>query len=159
VQQLAPNDTRSFGLVIASYGIGNFAGALYFGNHERPRSALMMFSGYIWLGLGFVLIALSPTIHWIMLSAAFTGFSGTMNEVTFFDLIQTRFPIGEITRIFRLRMATDTAAILAMMLIAPLLLRLTSVRIVIHLCGGVWILTGLFGLIWFLKSLDPDRAG
>jgi DHA3 family macrolide efflux protein-like MFS transporter len=152
VQELAPHDTRSFGFVIASYGIGNFAGALYFGNIARVRPALMMFIGFVWLGFGFLLISRAPTIPWIMVTAAFTGFSGTMNEVTFSDMVQARFPLGEITKIFRLRMATDTAMTLVLMLLSPLMFRLLSVRTVIATAGVVWILIGTAGLIWFQES-------
>ena len=154
VQSLAPHDTRSFGLVIAAYGVGNFAGALVFGNRNRPRPALMMFSGYVWLGLGFVLIAFSPTIPWIMFSCALTGYSGTMNEVTFFDLVQNRFAANEVTRVVRLRMATDTAAVLVLMLFSPWLFRIMSVPTVIGLCGIIWILTGVVGLFFYLQKLD-----
>jgi DHA3 family macrolide efflux protein-like MFS transporter len=154
VQELAPGHTQSFGLVMASYGLGNFAGAMLFGNQERPRPALMMFTGYVCLGIGFILVGFSPTIPWVMLSAAITAFSGPMNEVTFSDLIQSRFPLGEMTRIFRLRMATDTAVTLLLMLLAPLLFHLLSVRLVIEICGVSWIAIGAIGLIFFRKPLE-----
>ena len=124
VQELTPNDTRSFGLLIASYGVGNFLGALYFGNLERTRPALMMFAGYVWLGVGFLLISRCPSIAWMLPITVITGFSGTMNEVTFADIVQARFPVDEISRIFRFRMATDTAATLFLMLLSPMLFRL-----------------------------------
>jgi len=149
VQELAPNDTRSFGLVIASYGVGNFAGALYFGNTERKHPGLMMFSGYMWLGLGFAFVALAPSIAWIMPAAAFAGFSGPMNELTFVDLVQKRFRIAEMAKVYRLRIATETATTLLLLLISPLILKHLSVRVVISLCGVTWIAAGLIGLLWF----------
>ena len=85
VQEVARHDTRAFGSVMAAYGLGNFAGALYFGNRERRRPATIMSYGFVWLGLGFALIACCPSIAWIMLTAALSGFSGTMNEITFSD--------------------------------------------------------------------------
>jgi DHA3 family macrolide efflux protein-like MFS transporter len=154
VQEVAQRDTRAFGSVMAAYGLGNFAGALYFGNRQRQRPGLLMSYGFIWLGVGFALIACCPTIGWIMIMAALTGFSGTMNEVTFSDLVQSRFQVNEITRVFRLRMACDTAVTLFFMLISPLLFKLLSVRVVIALCGLVWINTGLAGVFWNNKNLE-----
>ena len=148
VQQIAPNDTRSFGLLIAAYGMGNFAGALYFGNCQRRRAGLLMYFGYVWIGFGFALIALAPTLPWMMAAAVFTGFSGPMNELSFVDTVQDRFPIGDITRIFRLRMATETSVTLVLMLLSPFLFKLLSVRFVIGLCGLASIGIGLTGLIW-----------
>ncbi len=81
-----------------------------------------------------------------------------MNEVTFFAMTQARFPHAEISHIIRLGMATDTASILFMMLISPLLLRLLCVRTVINLCGVVWILTGAIGLIRFLQPIDVPQS-
>lgn len=156
VQELAPGDTRSFGMVIAAYGVGNFAGALFFGNRPRHRPALMMFAGYVWLGLGFIVTVLCPTIAWMMVAVAVTGFSGTMNEVTFFDLVQARFPTTEITRIVRLRMATDTTVTLALMLLAPLMFRILGVRSVIGLCGALWMIVGVIGLINYRALSTTD---
>jgi DHA3 family macrolide efflux protein-like MFS transporter len=154
VQELTPNSARSFGWVMASYGIGNFAGSLYFGNRLRPRPALMMFIGYIWFGIGFVLVANAPTIRSVMVAAAFTGFSGIMNEVTFFDLVQTRFPLKELPRIVRLRLATDTAATLVLTLISPFLFHWLTVRTVIAMCGVIWVTVGITGLSGFRKVDD-----
>ena len=154
VQELAPNDTKSFGFVIAAYGIGNFLGALYFGNLQRNRPALMMFAGYIWLGVGFILTAFCPTIVWILPVAFISGFSGTMNEVTFADLVQSHFQVAEISRIFRLRAATDTAATLLLMLLAPIYLRVVSVQTVFAICGVAWVAVGITGLGKYSRVLD-----
>ncbi len=149
VNELTPGDTRSFGMVIAAYGLGNFAGALFFGNQERPRPAHMMFVGFVWMGVGFIGLSHCRTIEWIMAWGAFAGFSGTMNEVTFFDLVQSRFPLSDIARIVRLRLATDTATSLVLYLIAPMLFRMLPVSHVIEMCGVLWVVTGLVGYTWF----------
>ena len=154
MQELAPHDTRRFGMVVASYGLGNFLGAVYFGNQRRRRSGLMMFSGFIWLGSGFMLVAVAPEISYVMAACAFAGFSGPMNELTFSDLLQARFPIADIARVFRLRMAAETAVTLTFMLMAPWLFRVLPVRTVIALCSGVWLAVGGVGLIWHQKKLD-----
>ena len=156
-QELAPNDARTFGLLIAAYGLGNFAGALVVGNMHRARPALMMFVGFAWLGIGFVGMALAPSLNLVMAAAAFAGFSGTMNEVTFFDLVQSRFPVSDMPKVLRLRMATDNATTLVLMMMAPLILKVMSVRMVIGLCGGLWVLVGLMGCGSALHSIENQE--
>ena len=154
VRELAGDNMLAFGRVIGAYGTGNLAGALFFGNRQRTKPGLMMFSGFLWLGFGFTLVSMAPSIALMMAAAVFTGFSGPMNDLTFVDLIQARFPITEMTRVFRLRIAVETASTLVFMLISPVLLRLFGVRIVIAMCGVVWMSSGLIGLIWFRKTVS-----
>jgi MFS family permease len=155
VQELAPGDVRAFGLLVASYGAGNFAGALYFGNHHRPRPAFLMFAGFALLGVGFVLMGIAPSAHWAMVAAAGAGFAGPMNDLAFSDFVQARFPIVEISRVFRLRLAVETLSTLLCMALAPTLFRVLTVRGTIILCGAVWIVSGLLGL-WRLEEIDPS---
>jgi len=154
VQQLAPNDTRSFASVIAAYGVGNLAGALFIGNRLRPRPAYLMFIGYMWMGFGFILTSQAPTIPWLMFIVGVSGFSGTMGEVTFFDLLQKNYAVGDIARIFRLRMALDTTFTLVLMLISPMLFRVFGVRAIIAAAGVSSLLAGALGMLRYQKQLD-----
>lgn len=159
VQEIAAHDTRAFGLTIASYGLGNFAGALYFGNRPRVRPAFLMFVGYIWLGTGFILNAFCYSIPWLMVSAAYTAFSGTANEVTFFDMVQNRFSRSDITKIARFRVANDTLITLVLMLAAPMMIRLLGVRVVIAFCGVIWVLVGTVGMFHRVREFRILGAG
>ena len=156
VQHLAPGDARAFGLVMAGYGAGNFAGALYYGNHHRPHPGRLMFSGYIQFGLGFLLVGISPSIGWMIAAAAFSGYAGPMNELAFSDTIQSRFPLRDISRVFRLRMAVETSSTLFFTGISPLLFRLIGVRGTIAFCGGAWVLSGLLGFFQ-LKTVEAHE--
>ena len=71
--KIAPTDARVFGLIIAAYGVGNLASALILGNQRRHRPALILFIGYAWMGAGFILLALSPSLPRLLLSAAFAA--------------------------------------------------------------------------------------
>jgi MFS family permease len=147
VQQLAPQDVRAFGLLVATYGVGNVAGALWFGNHARPRPGLLLCAGYAGLGVGFVLLGSAPTLRWVMAAAVASGFAGPMNDLAFSDIMQERFPIAEIPRIFRLRMAVDTLSALVCTAMSPLLFRMLGVRGTIVLCGVSWIAAGAWGAL------------
>jgi hypothetical protein len=155
VHQMTNGDARSFGLVMASYGVGNFAGALYFGNRPRPRSEFLMYAGYLWLGLGFMAIGAAPTIPLVMLAAAVGGFSGPMNDLGFIDMMQAKFPVKDITKIFRLRMAVESAATLVCTLVSPWIIHVTSVRTMIIGCGVAWIISGALGFV-LMPSKVPE---
>lgn len=147
VHEVSHGDAQMFGLVMASYGIGNFAGALFFGSRPRSKLWFMLFSGYVWLGFGFVFIGMAPTVLLIMIAAAVGGFSGPMNDLAFIDMVQKKFAVQDLAKIFRLRMAVESAGTLFFTLISPMLIRWTSVRDVIIGCGIIWILSGVGGLL------------
>lgn len=153
VQQLAPGSARSFGLVVACYGAGNFLGALYFGNHSRPDPARLMFSGYALFGIGFIFLGCAPTIPWMMAAGVFSGFAGPMNELAFSDTIQSRFPANEISRVVRLRMAVETLSTLIFTGISPLLFRTLGPRGTIVFCGLTWVGSGALGFLRLRRAV------
>ncbi len=146
VQRLAPGDMRAFGTTVAFYGLGNLVGALYVGNIRRTRPALIAFGGYVWLGLGFMLIGLAPNLKWLAIACAFAGFGGPVNDVPFFDLIQANFPIEDLPRMFRLRMAVETSAMMGLMALSPQLFREFLPGRVILFCGFGIAALGVAGL-------------
>lgn len=155
VHQITGGDARSFGLVMASYGVGNFIGALYFGSRIRQRLIRMLFVGYIWLGVGFVLIGMAPSLWMIVVAACLTGFSGPMNDLAFIDLVQKNFAVRDLTKIFRLRITVESAGTLFFTLISPWMISFITVRGVIIFCGIAWVIAGILGLILLLK-LDSN---
>jgi DHA3 family macrolide efflux protein-like MFS transporter len=152
VQAIAPGNIRAFGLVIASYGIGNFIGALILGNIQRRKPFLMMYSGFTLLGICFALMAVAPGIKSIMFLACVGAVGGPMNDLPFIDIIQTVYPIEEMTKVFRFRITVETTATLLCMVSAPFILKFISISTLIGLCGLAWIFVGLTGLIFFLNT-------
>lgn len=149
VTQIAPNDLRAYGLVMAAYGVGNLVSALVVGNMRRHRPALILFLGYVWMGVGFVWVAMAPSISTLMAAAAFSALGGPMNDMTFLDLIQARYSLEEIPRVFRLRISVEMAATLLGMLAAPGLMRLFDVRAVIAACGVATFVVSAVGWVVF----------
>lgn len=161
VHQLTSGNAQTFGLVMASYGLGNFGGALYFGNRQIKRLNYSICAGYMWLGLGFALIGMAPSIPLIIVAAAFAGFSGPLSDLAFLDLVQRRFAPAELTKVFRLRMAMDSAGTLFFTLISPFLIKTFSVRAVIVFCGATWLLAGLVGFVQqhgWVDETEGNRA-
>jgi MFS family permease len=156
VNEIAPGDMKLFGWTVAAYGIGNLAGNLLFGNRHRPKPASMMFIGFLWMGAGLILISLCTSAVPLFIAAAFASFSGCMSEITYFDLVQIHFPVQDMGRVLRLRLACDQACTMVLLLIAPMLFRYLGVHVVLQMCGVVWLLVGLSGFIWFVRALGPD---
>lgn len=159
IHQVANGNAQMFGLVMASYGVGNFAGALYFGNRPRTRLMFSIFAGYAWLGLGFILIGLAPTIPLIILAAAFSGFAGPLSDLACIDLLQRKFAVQDLSKVFRLRIALESSGTLFFTLISPFLIKTFSVRTVIVLCGATWIASGVFGFLQQHIWSDESEGG
>jgi hypothetical protein len=144
--KMAPDDPRVFGLIIAAYGVGNLSAALILANQRRRRPSLILFLGYAWMGFGFVMLAVAPSLKLLLAWAAFAAIGGPMNDVPFYDIVQARFTVSDAPKIYRLRLALETASTLLCMLISPILFRLLSVETVVVLCGLVMTGVGVAGL-------------
>jgi MFS family permease len=133
--KLAPGDMGAFGRTVAWYGVGNVAGALFVGNIHRPRPAALLFTGHIALGLGFAAIGAAPTIGWLGAACVFAGFGGPVNDVPFVDIVQKLYPVADIPKIFRIRLAVETGAALSLLAAAPSLVAHFSARALVIFCG------------------------
>ncbi|WP_413559746.1 MFS transporter [Bdellovibrio sp. HCB209] len=147
VHQVTNGDARMFGLVMASYGVGNLAGALFFGNRPRRRLLFTMYFGYVVWGIGVVAVGLAPTVFWIAVASIYTGFTGPLNDLAFIDMMQIKFKVSDLTKVFRLRMAVESLGTLICTLASPWLIQMTSIRTVMVACGVVWIVCGVIGLM------------
>lgn len=146
VHEMPGSDMKTFGMVMASYGLGNFSGALLFGNMKRRNLEVMMFSAYLWMGVCFIAISFITSIPLLMSVSALSAIAGPGNDLPFIDMAQRDFAVKDLGKLFRLRMAVESGCILLCMLASPLLFRLCGVRPVIAGCGVAWILCGLGGL-------------
>jgi MFS transporter, DHA3 family, macrolide efflux protein len=155
VHNLTGGDVRSFGYVMASYGIGNFIGALYFGNRERKNSWFYYFFGHCLHGLGYLAIGFAPNLSFIIAAAIYCGFTGPINDLGFVDMIQDKFKGNDVIKMFRLRLTVESATTLVFTVLSPWLIKLTSVETMIILSGVLWLICGMTGLIFrkhFLKE-------
>jgi MFS family permease len=147
VHEIAPHDVRAFGAVIGAYGVGNLGAALYFGNTTRTHSCFLMFWGYVTLGVGFIMVAFAPNLPLMMVAAAIAAIGGPLNDLPFADIIQASFPLEEIAKVFRLRMALETAAMLVTLVSSPLLFRMFPIHLVVAWSGVFTLAVGVVGLV------------
>ncbi|MDE2510107.1 MAG: MFS transporter [Elusimicrobia bacterium] len=135
---MAPGDMRAFGWAVACYGAGNVGGALWAGNIRRRRPVALACVGYAFLGAGFLAMGLAPNLFWLGAACALGGFGGPVSDLPFVDLVQKLYPVEDIPKLFRLRMAAETGAALLLMTASPTLFRDYSPRIVMTACGAAF---------------------
>ncbi|MFI5345747.1 MAG: MFS transporter [Elusimicrobiota bacterium] len=147
VRAIAPADVRAFGWAVACYGVGNFAGALSAGNMRRRRPVTIACVGYWFMGAGFLAMGLAPNLFWLGFACVAGGFGGPVSDLPFVDLVQARYPVADIPKLFRLRMAAETGAGLLLLSASPTLFRAYGAHAVIAVCGLVF---GLIGTVFFV---------
>lgn len=143
--EISPGNISTFGMMVAVYGVGNIAGALYFGSLQRHNPEKMTHSGLIWLGFTFGGLAMSKSMPLILVFSALSAFGGPWNDLPFVDLVQAHYPRDAISKIFRLRYIVETSAMLALMVISPVLFDHFSVRSVIFGCAVIMLACGVWG--------------
>lgn len=154
--EIKPDDVKVFGMLVSAYGFGNIASALFFGSIQRHDPEKMVYRGLWWLGLFFVLIAVTHSVPLLILFTALSAVGGPWNDLPFADLAQQHYPFHQLGKIYRLRNILDTLAQLILMVASPLLFKIFSVRGVIIGCGVFTIGCGLAGEYYRRKEL---RAG
>jgi hypothetical protein len=143
-------DVRVYGLLLATYGAGNVAGALVIANLHLERPMHVMGYGFLVLGFGFLGLALASylgaPLGWLLACTAFAAVGGPMNDLAHIDVMQRRFPPEQLARAVRFRMAVEFFGIFLALLSAPLLFRSFSPSWVVAMCGLVTIAVGALGL-------------
>jgi hypothetical protein len=142
VRALAPGDVRAFGWAVACYGTGNIAGALSAGNMRRRRPIRIACIGYGFMGAGFLAMGLAPNLFWLGVATVVGGIGGPVSDLPFVDLVQARYPVDDIPKLFRLRMAAETGAGLLLLSASPTLFRAYPPHAVVAACGLAFALIG-----------------
>jgi hypothetical protein len=146
VQRLSPGNVGAFGSVVAFYGAGNVLGAIAIGSIRRERPWLIAYAGYVWLGLGFVAMGLAPTLGWLRAACFFAGIGGPINDIPYYDLLQSRYPGPDLPRIYRFSRTCETGASLLLMAASPTLFASFPAGPVVAACGVIFAAIGAAGL-------------
>lgn len=154
IKERFPNNINAYGGVIGAYGLGNIISSLWFGNFERKHFELQMYSGYLCIVVGFIGMALSPSLLMISAFAALTAFSGPMNELPFNDLLQLRFRGRDLSRLYRLRMLMESAGVLLVFILAPSLIKAFGPRNILMGLGLIVFMAALYGF----RSIKSNKT-
>lgn len=139
-------------LLVAAYGVGNLAANLVIGGIRIENYARCLFMGRVVVGIGFVFMALAPTLPWMMAAAAFSAIGGPMEDVSKLTLVQRSFQPFESAKIFRFSMTSVYSALLVAMSISPVLFQIASPATLILWAGLGMAALGLAGVIRFRSS-------
>jgi DHA3 family macrolide efflux protein-like MFS transporter len=156
VHERLPGDVGAYGLVIAAYGIGNFAATLTIGSLRFGPQMLCMFPGRAILGLGLIGLAFAPSLPVFMLIAPLAAIGGTMGDLPFLGLMQREFDVRQIGRIFGLRITVESVGGAAGALIAAPCLDLFSPTIVVAVSGVGLVLFSMVA-VWCTRTEIAQR--
>ncbi|MGZ3705174.1 MAG: MFS transporter [Bdellovibrionota bacterium] len=149
VQKIFPGDVRAYGFLLASYGIGNIISALFLSNVTMHRPMRVMGLGFFLMGLSFACMALMPSLWLMMICLALAAVGGPMNDLAHIDIFQNRFPVEQLVRVTRFRMAIEYGGIFLSLLAAPVCFRIFSVMWVVVGAGAVIAVVGLWALLFY----------
>jgi DHA3 family macrolide efflux protein-like MFS transporter len=157
----------AYALVMGAYGIGDVCANLVVGSVHMKRPLSTMFLGYLAMGGGFSLVALSVwlvpadgLLPAMMVSAAIAGWGGPFYFVPMITRMQMVFAGSDIARVFRFRLAVMAASMLVWSALAtPLLDWLGSAGTEL-LCGLIIVAVGIAGyaICRRIEDRDPQAA-
>jgi hypothetical protein len=143
---------KTFGAVMGAYGVGNLLSAIIYGSSERKNSESLVYRGFAFIGVGFVILGFSRDPFWMAVGAAICAFGGPMNDLPVTDMIQHRYPHEVRAKLFRLRMSVETGSNLIGMLLGPFLFRVYSPGKVIMILGALVLGCATYGAVAMRKK-------
>ena len=161
---LGIEDLAAYGVIMGAYGVGDLVANLYVGSVRFRRPLQVMYFGYIAMGGGFVLMALTTWAvqpGWLlpamMLTALIAGIGGPFFFIPMITRLQTVFRGADIARVFRIRLALMAGVQLIASLGATVLFENLGVTSTV-LGSGLFILSiGLAGSIYFGRMFVPPQ--
>jgi MFS family permease len=157
VHERFPGDIGAYGLIISAYGAGNLLAILVLGSLPFDRQIRCFFPGRAVLGIGFIGLALAPSLPLMMLVAPLAAIGGSMGDLPFLGLMQREFELRQIGRIYGLRVSVESAGGAAGALIAAPSLALISPATLVALCGTGLILFSALA-VWGTRSEVAARG-
>jgi DHA3 family macrolide efflux protein-like MFS transporter len=156
----------AYALVMGTYGVGDVIGNLIVGSIRLRRPLSTMYLGYVAMGSGFTLLALSAwalpanqLLPAMMLSALIAGFGGPFFFVPMITRMQLVFHGSDIARVFRFRLAVMAASMLVWSALATPLLDLMGSVAVELMCGVIILAVGIGGSIVCRRIENRERRG
>lgn len=143
VKDTFASDVRLYGLLLAIYGVGNVTATVVISNIRILRPLRMMGWGFVVLGLGFIGVALIPSVWGKVIASGIAAIGGPMNDLPHFDILQTRYSGQHLARVIRLRMAVEFSGIFLALLSSPFLFRFFPASAVVACCGAVTLAVGV----------------
>jgi len=158
-------DLAAYALVMGTYGLGDLSGNIIAGSIRFRRALSTMFLGYVAMGTGFSLLALSVWIlppdkllPAMMLGGLVAGLGGPFFFVPMITRMQTVFHGHDIARVFRLRLVVMAGAMLAGSVIATWSFELMGAVATQLACGLMIFAVGVAGFMICRRLEDRPAA-
>ena len=148
-RELNSGGLATYGLIMGSYGAGNLASALIFGNTERKHSEGWLYCGILLIGIAFICIGLSHSLVLVCAFAALCATGGPLNDTPMLELIQSEFPVTDQLKIIRLRWVSENFFMLLASLASPFVFHRFGTR-------NMLIFSGVCSIL--IAGLAYDRA-
>ncbi|MDQ6660473.1 MAG: MFS transporter [Chloroflexota bacterium] len=139
----------AYGLIIAAYGVGNVISNLIVGSFTIRHRMVMVFTGKVIVGVGFILMASATTLPIALLGSAIAAIGGPMGDIVMVTMIQTDLPPGQLGKVYSLRMLMASIGASLGLLLAVPLFQFVSVPVGITLCACLMVVSGSAGLLRF----------
>jgi MFS family permease len=149
LHQRMPTQVGAFGLILASYGLGNLLSNLVVGSLPIRRPERTLFVGLMVVGAGLTAMALAPSLPAMAVAAACAAIGGPMDDLSLLSVLQSAFRGNEIARIYRLLLAHTSGCTLVAFLLSPLLFDHFSAQAVTTASGVAILGVGLVGFCRF----------
>jgi F0F1-type ATP synthase membrane subunit c/vacuolar-type H+-ATPase subunit K len=156
----------SLGMIVGACGVGDVVGNLVAGSVRFRRVLSTMFLGYVAMGTGFALLALSAWVFdnpyklpAMMLSGLIAGFGGPFYFIPMITRMQTVFRGAEIARVFRLRLAVMAGSMLLFNLAATPMFDLIGPTHTELYFGLLLLALGVAGWFYCRRHEDREAAG
>ena len=158
-------DLAAYALVMGAYGVGDVSGNIVAGSVRFRRPLSTMFLGYVAMGSGFSLLAISvwvlppdELLPAMMAGGLLAGLGGPFFFVPMITCMQTVFHGADIARVFRLRLVVMAAAMLVCSVIATWSFELVGAVATQLGCGVMLLMVGIVGHFWCRRIEVRDGA-
>lgn len=147
----------AYGLIVGAYGAANVIGNLIVGSLAIRRRVIVLFTGRVVLGSGFLILAAADSLPLAMFGSAIAALGGPMGDLIMLTMIQTDFSSGQIGKVFSLRMTVASAGISLGLLLAVPLYSWAPIWLGIAGSGLAILATGVVGLVRFGREPAAPR--
>jgi DHA3 family macrolide efflux protein-like MFS transporter len=143
-----------YAFLVGAYGVGNVVGNVGVSNTLVKRRVFMVFLGKVVLGVGFLVIAIAPSLPVAMAGAAIAAVGGPMGELPLVAMLQTEFDARSRGRVFALYVMVQHAGVAMGLALAAPLFAWAPVRAGIVASAIVLATTGASGIARFGRRVS-----
>lgn len=150
-------DVGTYGIIVASYGVGSVSSNIVMGTLSSRRRMFFISFSQLFFAAGFMLIAMSNNLPMACFGAMLAAVGGPAGDVMMMVMLQTDIPRQDLGKVFSLRQCVMYGGASVGLIIAPLLYELCTPQVGLSVSAITFMLLGIVGLMKFGLAEAPDR--